>query len=66
MKQREQQILKWLQNEQKKDELEVKSSKQKLINELKSIKKEEMFKKEQKIVKLTLWQRIKIILHLGN
>ena len=65
MKQREQQILKWLQNEQKKDELEVKSNKQKIINELKSIKKEDMFKKEQEIVKLTLWQRIKITL-LGN
>jgi hypothetical protein len=65
MKQREQQILKWLQNEQKKDELEVKSSKQKIINELKGIKKEDMFKKEQEIVKLTLWQRIKITL-LGN
>jgi ferritin len=65
MKQREQQILKWFLNEQKKDELEVKSSKQKIINELKGIKKEDMFKKEQEIVKLTLWQRIKITL-LGN
>lgn len=65
MKQREQQILKWLQNEQKKDELEVKFSKQKFINELKGVKKEEMFKKEKEIVKLTLWQRIKITL-LGN
>ena len=65
MKQREQQILKWFLNEQKKDELEVKSSKQKIINELKGIKKEDMFKKEQEIVKLTLWQRIKIVL-LGN
>lgn len=65
MKQREQQILKWLQNEQKKDDLEIKSSKQKFINELKGIKKEEMFKKEEEIVKLTLWQRIKITL-LGN
>jgi ferritin len=57
--------LKWFLNEQKKDELEVKSSKQKIINELKGIKKEDMFKKEQEIVKLTLWQRIKITL-LGN
>jgi len=65
MKQREQQILKWFLNEQKKDELEVKSSKQKFINELKTIKKDEMFKKEQEIIKLTLWQRIKITL-LGS
>ena len=64
MKQREQQILNWLENEKRKDSLEIKSSKEKLIKELKSFNKEDFFEKPKEI-KLTLWQRIKITL-LGN
>ena len=64
MKQRAQQILNWLENEKRKDSLEIKSSKEKLIKELKSFNKEDFFEKPKEI-KLTLWQRIKITL-LGN
>ena len=64
MKQREQQILNWLENEKRKDSLEIKSSKEKLIKELKSFNKEDFFEKPKEI-KLTLWQKIKIVL-LGN
>ena len=64
MKQREQQILNWLENEKRRDSLEIKSSKEKFIKELKGFKKEEFFEKPKEI-KLTLWQKIKIVL-LGN
>ena len=64
MKQRAQQILNWLENEKRKDSLEIKTSKEKFIKELKSFNKEEFFEKPKEI-KLTLWQRIKIVL-LGN
>ena len=64
MKQRAQQILNWLENEKRKDSLEIKSSKEKLIKELKSFNKEDFFEKPKEI-KLTLWQKIKIVL-LGN
>jgi len=64
MKLRAQQILNWLENEKRKDSLEIKTSKEKFIKELKSFNKEEFFEKPKEI-KLTLWQRIKIVL-LGN
>ena len=64
MNQKEQQILNWLENEKKKDNLEIKSSKEKFINEIKGLNKEDFFEKPKEI-KLTLWQRIKITL-LGN
>jgi hypothetical protein len=44
-----------------KDKNDLKNEKEKFINEIKSLKKEEMFKKtEQK--KLTLWERLKKVL----
>ena len=64
MKQREQQILNWLQREKVKDDLEIKSAKEKLIKEIKGFNKDKFFEKPKE-VKLTLWQRIKITL-LGN
>jgi uncharacterized protein YdaL len=64
MKLRAQQVLNWLENEKRKDSLEIKTSKEKFIKELKSFNKEEFFEKPKEI-KLTLWQRIKIVL-LGN
>jgi len=64
MTQKKQQILNWLENEKRKDSLEIKTSKEKFIKELKSFNKEEFFEKPKEI-KLTLWQRIKIVL-LGN
>ena len=44
----------------KKNELEIEDYKNSLINEIKSFKKEDLVKSK----KLTLWQRIKIILGL--
>jgi hypothetical protein len=64
MTQKKQQILNWLEKEKERDNLEIKSTKQKFISEIKSLKKEELFEKPKE-VNLTLWQRIKIVL-LGS
>jgi len=64
MTQKKQQILNWLNKEKERDNLEIKSTKQKFISEIKGLKKENLFEKPKE-VKLTLWQRIKIVL-LGN
>jgi hypothetical protein len=51
----------WLTSEMEKDKNDLKNEKEKFINEIKSLKKEEMFKKtEQK--KLTFWERLKKVL----
>jgi hypothetical protein len=57
-----QRMLNWLENEKKKDDLEEKSYKNKILNEIKQFKKEELFPVPKK---LTLWQKIKILV-LGN
>lgn len=57
-----QKMLNWLESEKNKDKLEIEQSKQKYIKEIRGINKEEMFPKPKK---LTLWQRIKILI-LGN
>ena len=64
MTQKKQQILNWLDKEKERDNLEIKSNKQKFISEIKGLKKEDFFEKPKEI-KLTLWQRIKIAL-LGS
>ena len=64
MTQKKQQILNWLDKEKERDNLEIKSTKEKFISEIKGLKKEDFFEKPKEI-KLTLWQRIKIAL-LGN
>ena len=64
MTQKKQQILNWLNKEMQRDNLEIKSTKQKFITEIKGLKKEDLFEKPKE-VKLTLWQRIKITL-LGS
>lgn len=64
MTQKKQQILNWLNKEKERDNLEIKSTKQKFITEIKGLKKEDLFEKPKE-VKLTLWQRIKITL-LGS
>lgn len=55
-----QKMMDWLLKAKKNDELELQNSKKKFIEELKNIKKEDIFKPEPK---LTLWQRIKKILN---
>lgn len=51
-----QRLLNWLENEKKKDDIVEKLHKEKIIKEVKSFNKEDIFKKKEK---LTIWQRIK-------
>jgi ferritin len=52
------QALKWFEKEQIKDNLEIKLVKDKLINELKGLNKEDLFKKDEPVKKTTIWRRI--------
>jgi|688.fasta_scaffold422124_3 hypothetical protein len=54
-------MLKWLEKEKRKDQVEVDSSKRKIIQELKSLDKKELFHKEEER-KITLWTKLKTIL----
>ena len=51
-----QRLLSWLESEKKKDDITERVYKEKIIQEVKSLKKENIFKKKEK---LTIWQRIK-------
>lgn len=55
-------MLNWLESEKLKDSKEIENVKRKYIQEIKGLKKEEIFQEPKK---LTLWQKIKILL-LGN
>jgi hypothetical protein len=57
-----QQLLDWLKSEQQKDSKEIEAYKRKILKDLKSLKREDLVPKPKKI---TLWQRIKILL-LGS
>ena len=59
MKNKSQQ-LDWLEKEMMKDDIFVKTEKNKLIQQIKKLKKEELLPEKPK--KLTLWQRIKKVL----
>ena len=59
---RNQSILNWLESEKLKDNREIENTKKKYNDELRKIKKEELFVIPKK---LTLWQKIKILI-LGN
>lgn len=48
-------LVNWLNSEIEKDKKDIDAEKLKLITQIKSIKKEELFKQE----KLTFWKRIK-------
>ncbi len=54
-----QQLLNWLKSEQQKDSKEIEAYKQKILKELKDLKKENLIQTPKK---LNLWQRIKILL----
>jgi len=56
---RSQQILNWFNSETLKDKRELDRQKEKIVREIKGLKKDELFPKP---VKLSLWKRIKIIL----
>jgi hypothetical protein len=51
--------LNWLKSEQQKDTKEIEAYKQKILKELKDLKKEDLIPQPKKI---NLWQRIKILL----
>ena len=59
---RNQSILNWLESEKLKDTNNIENIKRKYIEEIRGIKKEELFRVPKK---LTLWEKIKIII-LGN
>lgn len=59
---RNQSILNWLESEKLKDTKDIENTKRKYIEEIRGIKKEELFRVTKK---LTLWQKIKIII-LGS
>lgn len=59
---RSQQMLNWLNSEKLKDQRQLDKEKQKIIKEMKGMKKEDLFPKP---IKLSLWQKIKILL-LGS
>lgn len=56
---RNQRLLNWLTNEKRKDDLEEKTYKEKIIRDIKGLSKEELFLKPKK---LSLWERIKKVL----
>lgn len=57
-----QQLLNWLNSERNKDQKEVDFTKSKMIEEIKKIKKDEMFPKPKKI---SIWKKIRVMI-LGN
>ena len=59
---RSQQLLNWLNSEKLKDKRELDKEKEKIVKQIKGIKKEDLFPKP---VKLSLWKKIKILL-LGS
>ena len=56
---RNQRLLNWLTNEKRKDDLDEKTYKEKIIRDIKGLSKEELFLKPKK---LSLWRRIKKVL----
>ena len=56
---RSQQLLNWFNSEKLKDQRELDRNKEKIVNEIKKITKEDLFPKPEK---LTIWEKIKVIL----
>jgi hypothetical protein len=54
-----QRLLNWLDSEKAKDTKSLDKEKEKLIKQIKGLKKEDLFPKEEKI---SIWKKIKIIL----
>ena len=62
MSQRTEKILNWLNSEKKKDQQQLENEKKFFIQQIKKLNKDDLFPKPKK---LTLWQKIKILI-LGN
>jgi hypothetical protein len=56
---REEQSINWLKSEIEKDKIELEIEKKKLIESIKNLKKENIFKQKER---LTLWMRIKKVM----
>lgn len=56
---RSQQLLNWFNSEKLKDQKELDRQKERIIREIKGLKKDELFPKP---VKLSIWKKIKILL----
>ena len=56
---RNQQLMNWFNSEKLKDQKELDANKKKIIADIKKLNKEELFPKPKKI---TLWDKIKVIL----
>lgn len=56
---RSQQLLNWFNSEKLKDQKELDRQKEKIIREIKGLKKDELFPKPEK---LSIWKKIKILL----
>jgi hypothetical protein len=56
---RSQQLLNWFNSEKLKDQKELDKNKEKLVREIKGLKKKDLFPEP---VKVSLWNKIKIIL----
>tara|TARA_R110000868_G_scaffold73596_1_gene213335 strand:- start:2 stop:169 length:168 start_codon:yes stop_codon:yes gene_type:complete len=52
-------LLNWFSSEKLKDQKELSKEKEKIVKQIKGLKKEDLFPKP---IKLSLWKRIKIIL----
>lgn len=61
MKTKQENQMEWLHNEIKKDQEELNREKLQFINRIKNLKKEELVKKDKKI---SLWEKIKIVLKI--
>lgn len=56
---RGQQLLNWFNSEKLKDQRELDKNKEKIINEIRGLKKDDLFPKPKK---LSIWKKIRIIL----
>lgn len=59
---RNQNLLNWLESQKRKDDIEEKIHKDRVIQEIKKLNKTDLFQKQ---IKISLWRKIKIIL-FGN
>lgn len=54
--------LKWLEMQMRNDEVELQREKERLIQTVKKLKKEDILPKKEESKRLTLWQKIKKVL----
>ena len=57
--QRSQQLLTWLTNEKRKDDVQLSNSKERIIKEIRGLDRNSMFPKPKKI---NIWTRIRVII----